>query len=203
MRVGVLGGTFDPIHLGHLAAGRAAMECARLDLVLFVPSFRPPHRGAAVASADDRLAMARLAVDGEEAFAISDVEMRRGGESFTVDTLSDLDQARPGDELFLILGWDAARLFATWRRPDEVLRLASVIVVGRPGTPVPDRDQLEAAGLDPSRVVLCTEQTPDISGSALRRAIARHEDIAGRVPEAVARYIAEHGLYGDNQRVGR
>lgn len=203
MRVGILGGTFDPIHLGHLAAGQAAMECADLDLVLLVPSAQPPHRGAAVASAEHRLAMAQLAVEGRRGFAVSDVEIRRGGSSFTVDTLHELKRARPGDELFLILGWDAARLFATWRRPDEILRLASVVVVGRPGTPVPDRGQLDAAGLDPSRVVLCTKPTPDISGSALRRAIARHEDVSGRVPDAVAGYIAEHGLYGHNQRVGR
>lgn len=203
MRVGILGGTFDPIHLGHLAAARAAMECAQLDLVLFVPSAQPPHRGAAVASAEHRLAMAELAVEGQAGFAVSDVEIRRGGASFTVDTLHELTQTHPGDELFLILGWDAARLFATWRGPDEVMRLASVVVVGRPGSPTPDREQLEAAGLDPSRVVLCTKPTPDISGSALRRAIAQHEDVFGRVPDAVARYIADHGLYGDNQRVGR
>ncbi len=147
--------------------------------------------------------MARLAVEGQSGFAVSDMEIRRGGASFTVDTLQELTRTRPGDELFLILGWDAARLFATWRRPDEVLRLASVVVVGRPGTPAPDRAQLEAAGLDPSRVVLCTRPTPDVSGSALRRAIGRREDVAGRLPDAVARYIAEHGLYGDNQSVGR
>ena len=204
MRTGILGGTFDPIHDGHVAAARAAMECAHLDRVLFVPSAEPPHRGAAVASAGDRLAMAKLAVDGQRGFAVSDVEIRRGGASFTVDTVHELAREYPGDELFLILGWDAARLFSTWRRPDEILRvLGAVIVVGRPGTPVPSLDELAAAGLDPARVVLCTRPTPDISGSALRKAIAGREIVTDRTPEAVARYIDEHRLYADNRYVGR
>lgn len=200
MRIGILGGTFDPIHDGHVAAARAAMECAHLDRVLFVPSAQPPHRGAAVASAHDRLAMAKLAVDGQHGFAVSDVEIRRGGASFTVDTIHELEREYPGDSLFLILGWDAARLFATWRRPEEILRvLAAVVVVGRPGTPVPGSDELAAAGLDPARVVLCNRATPDISGSALRKAIGGHETVTDRMPEAVARYIDEHRLYADNR----
>ena len=204
MRTGILGGTFDPIHDGHLAAARAAMECAHLDRVLFVPSAQPPHRGAAVASAGDRLTMAKLAVDGQRGFAVSDVEIRRGGASFTVDTVHELARDYPGDELFLILGWDAARLFSTWRSPDEILRvLAAVVVVGRPGTPVPKPEELAAAGLDPARVVLCTKATPDISGSALRKAIAGRETVTDRTPDAVARYIDEHRLYGDNRYVGR
>lgn len=196
----MLGGTFDPIHLGHLAAARAAMDCADLDRVLFVPSAQPPHRGAAVASEEDRLAMAKLAVEGQHGFAVSDVEIRRGGPSFTVDTLHQLRREYPGDELYLILGWDAARLFSTWRRPQEILpMLAAVIVVGRPGTPVPRPEELAAAGLDPTCVVLCTKATPDISGSALRKAIAGHQRVSDRVPEAVARYIDQHRLYGDNR----
>ena len=202
MKIGILGGTFDPIHLGHLAAARVAMECAGLDLVLFIPSAQPPHRGAAVASADDRLAMAHLAVDGHAGFQVSDVEIRRGGSSFTVDTLTELKKAHPHDELLLILGWDAARLFSTWHRPDGILELAKVVVVGRPGMPVPGREQLKAAGLDPSHVVLCTEPTPDISGSALRDSIAGDAAVSGRVSPAVAEYIASHRLYGDNRQVG-
>lgn len=199
MRVGILGGTFDPIHRGHLAAGRAAMKCAHLDRVLFIPSAQPPHRGAAMAQAGDRLAMARLAIDDESAFELSDIEVLRGGPSYTVDTLNQLKRLHPNDELFLILGWDAARLFSTWRQPDEIRRLASVVVVGRPGTPPPTPEQIKGAGLDPARVVLCLEPTPDISGSALRQAIAQGESVADRVPSVVARYIAEHSLYRDNR----
>ena len=204
MRTGILGGTFDPIHLGHVAAARAAVECAKLDRVLFIPSAQPPHRGDAVASAQDRLAMAKLAVDGEPGFAVSDVEIRRGGPSFTADTVDQLHREHPGDELFLILGWDAARLFSTWHRPADILRtVASVIVVGRPGSPAPGAEELAAAGLDPARVILCTKGTPDISGSALRKAVATRQGVTDRVPAAVARYIDRHHLYGDNRYVGR
>ena len=201
MRVGILGGTFDPIHLGHLAAARVAMECAELDRVLFVPSGTPPHRGPAVASGAQRLEMSRLAIDSESAFEVSDVEIRRGGTSYTADTLRELKRERPGDQLFLVLGWDAARQFSSWREPEEVRRLATIVVVSRPGSESPDATMLVAAGLDPAKTVLCVRPTPDISGSALRRAIAAGEPVRDLAP-AVKRYIAKHRLYMDNRDVG-
>ena len=191
----MLGGTFDPIHLGHLAAAKAAMECAHLDRVLFIPSAQPPHRGAAQAPAEDRLAMSKLAVDGDAQFEVSDVEVRRGGASYTVDTLDELHRTFPDDEMFLILGWDAARLFHTWHEPEGVSALASFVIVGRPGMRPPTPADLKAAGLDPGRVVMCLLPTPDISGSELRRAIAAGESVAGKVPAAVERYIAAHHVY--------
>ena len=199
MKLGILGGTFDPIHLGHLAAAKAALECAGLERVLFVPSKEPPHRPAAQAPAEDRLAMARLAVDGEQRFEVSDLELRRGGRSYTVDTVEELHRRHPQDELFLILGWDAARLFSTWHQPERVNALASVIVVGRPGAPAPARADLEAAGIDPDRAAVCLIPTPDVSGSGLRAASGAGESITGKVPEGVERYIAEHRLYRDNR----
>jgi len=199
MRVGVLGGTFDPIHMGHVEVAKAAMECARLDRVLFVPSAQPPHRAAAEASAEDRLAMSRLAVDGDSRLEVSDVEVKRGGKSYTVDTLQELHRSLPDDELFLILGWDAARLFRTWHQPEGVSALASFVIVGRPGMPPPKQADLKLAGLDPDRVVVCLLPTPDISGSELRRAIAAGKSVAGKLPPAVERYIAAHHVYGDNR----
>jgi len=199
VRVGVLGGTFDPIHRGHLAAAQAALDCAGLDRVLLVPTGRPPHRRGAVASADQRLEMCRLAVNGDPRFAVSDVEIRREGLSYTADTLQQLKHEHPSDELYLVLGWDAARLFTTWHQPDVVLRLASVIVVTRPGNAIPDAPSLNDAGLDPASTVLCARPTPDISGSALRRAIAAGEPVGDRLPEAVERYIAKNHLYMDNR----
>ena len=201
MRVGVLGGTFDPIHLGHLAAARAAIECAELDRVLFVPSGTPPHRGPAVASGAQRLEMSRLAIDAESGFEVSDVEIRRGGPSYTADTLRELSRERPGDQLFLVLGWDAARLFSSWREPEEVRRLETIVVVTRPigdGSKSPDAAKLAAAGLDPAKTVLCARPTPDISGSVLRRAIASGEAVRD-LPPTVERYIAKHHLYMDNR----
>ncbi|GAC1504999.1 MAG: nicotinate-nucleotide adenylyltransferase [Candidatus Dormibacteraceae bacterium] len=199
LRVGVFGGTFDPIHLGHIAAAEAATDCADLDRVLFVPSAQPPHRDAAQAPAEDRLEMSKLAVDGDPRFEVSDVEVKRGGASYTSDTLRELHRALPEDELFLILGWDAARLFHTWHQPEQVGELASIVIVGRPGMAPPSPAELKAAGLDPDRVVICLLPTPNISGSELRRALAAREAVSGKMPPAVERYIAGHHLYGDNR----
>jgi nicotinate-nucleotide adenylyltransferase len=199
VRIGILGGTFDPIHAGHLAAGHVAMDCANLDRVLFVPSATPPHRDPADAGAEDRLEMARLAIGGEPRFQVSDVELRRGGKSYTSETVRELKRAHPRDDLFLVLGWDAARLFATWHEPDRIRAEASVVVIGRPGTEAPTLDDLNAAGLDPARTVLCLGGTPDISGSELRASLARGEPTGDCLPVAVESYIAEHGLYRDNQ----
>lgn len=201
MRIGILGGTFDPIHVGHLAAAHAALECERLDRVMFMPSGVPPHRGRAVAGASDRLEMCRRAIAGEPRFEVSDLEVRRGGASYTVDTLRELAPQHRGDELYLILGWDAAKLFATWHEPAEVRSLASVIVVTRPGSGPPTEAELEEAGLGRS-ASLCEHETPDISASELREQIARGEDVGDCLPPAVERYIAERGLYGDNPGIG-
>jgi nicotinate-nucleotide adenylyltransferase len=195
----MLGGTFDPIHLGHLAAARAAIECAELDRVLLIPAGRPPHRRAAVADATQRLEMCRLAIDEDSVLEVSDVEVRRGGISYTADTLRELKRMYPDDDLFLVLGWDAARLFATWHEPDEVRRLATIVVVTRPGSNSPDAGALKQAGLEDKSVILCARPTPDISGSALRRAIAQGEPVADRLPAAVEQYIAKNRLYVDNR----
>lgn len=190
MRIGILGGTFDPIHLGHLAAARAAMECANLDRVIVVPTGVPPHRPPAVAGAQDRLEMSRLATAGDERFEVSDIELRRKGSSYTVETLRELRALHPHDELFLILGWDAAKLIHTWHEPEEVRRLARVIVVTRPGSGVPSTTKAE---------ILCERPTPDISGSALRRSLAAGEPVEDRLPPAVESYIARNKLYMDNR----
>lgn len=189
MKLGVLGGTFDPIHVGHLAAAHAAIECEDLDVVLFIPTGVPPHRGRTVASARDRLEMCRLAVAGERQFEVSDLEVRRGGASYTVDTLRELKRIHPSDNLFLILGWDAAKLFSTWREPDEVRRMARLIIVTRPGSGVP------TATSD----IVCERPTPDISASELRDDIARGEPVGDCLPPAVEGYIAERGLYRHNR----
>ncbi len=191
----MLGGTFDPIHSGHLAAAKAAMHCAQLDEVMFVPAAQPPHRPPADASAAERLEMCRLATAANARLVVSDVELNRDGPSYTVDTLAELGQLHTGDKLFLILGWDAARLFPTWRRPDEVRSLASIVVVGRPGSDAPSEADLGPAGLGGEGVTLCLEPTPDVSASDIRSRVAKGESITGKVPDAVERYIAQHGLY--------
>jgi nicotinate-nucleotide adenylyltransferase len=171
------------------------MECAQLDRVLFIPSAQPPHRGAATAPAEDRLAMTNLAIQGEPGFEVSDVEVTRGGVSYTADTLAELHREHPSDELFLILGWDAARLFRTWHEPDRVSKLASVVIVDRPGLGQVKSSELAGLGLDPARVVMCHVPTPDVSASAVRRAIAAGRPVTGQLPLVVERYIAERHLY--------
>ncbi len=196
-RIGVLGGTFDPIHVGHIAAAKGAIECARLGRVIFVPTGKPPHRPPAAAAAEHRLEMTRLSTSEDEHFAVSDLELRRAGASFTSDTLREMRELHPDAELFLILGWDAARLFRTWHQPDRVRELATVVVVARPGSASPRPADLEAAGLDAGQVILCLEATPDVSASGIRRAIKNRRSIAGKVPPAVERYIAAHRLYAE------
>jgi nicotinate-nucleotide adenylyltransferase len=194
-RVGILGGTFDPIHLGHIAAARAAIRCAQLDELLLVPAGVPPHRSAATASPDDRLAMVRLAAEGEAGMEVSDLEIRRGGRSYTVDTLRELHRRRPADELHLVLGWDAAREVRTWREPDAVLRLARIVIVTRPGLPPPTPADVRAAGIDPARAVLCPEPTPDVEATEIREALATGRSLEGMLAPAVAGYIESRGLY--------
>ena len=194
-RIGVLGGTFDPFHVGHLAAASVAIDCADLDRVIFVPAAQPPHRPPAVAPTQDRLEMCKLATSDDARFAVSDVEVKRAGPSYTAETLDELHSLHPDAELFLILGWDAASLFHTWHRPERVRELASIVIVGRPGSTAPQAADLQAAGLDGDGVVLCLGQTPAISASEVRRAVAAGESIARMVPEAIARYIETHHLY--------
>jgi nicotinate-nucleotide adenylyltransferase len=178
------------------------MDCAHLDRVIFIPSAQPPHRGAATALAENRLAMTRLAVEGEPRFEVSGIEVARGGMSYTSDTLSELHRNGPEHELFLILGWDAARLFNTWHEPERVSALASVVIVSRPGTETPESSEIASAGLDPARVVDCFVQTPDVSASELRKLLAAGETVGDKLPPAVERYIAQRHLYRDNQTIG-
>ena len=195
MRIGLLGGTFDPFHFGHLAAADAAVDCAELDRVTFVPAAQPPHRPSAIASPHQRIEMCRLGIEGEPRFEVSDLELKRQGPSYTVDTLKELKKQAPEDELFLILGWDAAQLFSTWHEPETVRELAMIVVVARPGSRAPREEDLEGVGLEKAKVVLCLATTPDVSASEIRKAVGEGISITGKVPKAVERFIAEHRLY--------
>jgi nicotinate-nucleotide adenylyltransferase len=195
VKVGVVGGTFDPVHLGHVAMAEAAAACAGLDRVLLVPAGEPPHRGPATAPASDRLEMCRLAAAGHPGLEVSDVELRRPGPSYTVDTLRTLAEERPGDELDLVLGWDAARDLRSWRSPDEVLRLARLVVVTRPGYPKPGPGDLAAAGIDPATTILCDASTPDVFSTDVRQLAERGGSLTGLVDPAVEAYLRGRHLY--------
>lgn len=195
MKLGVVGGTFDPIHLGHVAMAEAGAECAGLDRVLLVPAGVPPHRAAATAAAADRLAMCRIAAAGHPRLEVSDVELGRPGPSFTVDTLRALAAQHPDAELHLLLGWDAAREIRTWHAPDEVMRLARLVIVSRPGYPPPVAPDLRGAGIDPARAVLCDVRTPDVESTDVRRLVERGGSLAGLVDPGVEAYLRQHRLY--------
>jgi nicotinate-nucleotide adenylyltransferase len=195
----VLGGTFDPIHLGHIALAEWAADCAGLERVMLVPAGTPPHRGEATAPAADRLEMCRLAVAGHPRLEVSDLELRRKGPSYTADTLQELASQRKGAELYLILGWDAARELRSWYHPDEVLRLARLVVASRPGYQAPSEADVQEVGIDPARAVLCGVGTPEVDATDIRRLLEAGGSLGGLVDPTVEAYLRRRGLYGPGQ----
>lgn len=194
--VGLLGGTFDPIHLGHVEVARQAAARLGLPTVLLVPSAVPPHRPPPLASAADRLAMARIAAAGDARLEVSDVEVARGGLSYTVDTIRELRGRMPGVELVLLLGVDAALDFGAWHDAGGVVEGARIAVFNRAGRVPPDREALAAAGL-PGWAEVISVDSPEISASRLRSRLAAGEECDDQLPAGVADYIREHGLYRD------
>jgi len=200
MRIGIFGGTFDPVHYGHLLLAESAREQCRLDEVQFVPAATPPHKqGQAVTPAEARLDMLRLAVGGHETFRVCDSEIRRGGVSYTVDTLADLRQKHPEAELFLLVGADTLVDLPNWREPERVLELAVPVVVGRPGSAEPDYGVL-AALVSSDRLATfrqCRVEMPaiGISSRDLRFRAAEGRSLRYQTPRGVEAYISAHGLY--------
>lgn len=204
MRIGVFGGSFDPVHLGHLIAAECCREQARLDRVIFMPAAVPPHKqDRRLTPADDRVQMLRLAVGGHEAFTISTREIDRGGVSFTVDTLAQLRETHPGEELFLLLGPDAIVEFPTWREPARILQLAQPLVMVREvlddaNTFTSDAQLAGLMGREQLAAVLAAAvRLPAIGirASDLRAAVAAGRSIRFRTPRAVEAFITAHGLY--------
>jgi nicotinate-nucleotide adenylyltransferase len=191
-RIGVMGGTFDPIHHGHLVAGEEARHALALDRVLFVPTGDPWQKSdAPVSPAGDRLEMVRLAIEDNDAFDTSRVDVDRGGPTYTVDTLNALRRHYPGAELFFITGADAILEILTWKDPQEVLGLAMFVAVTRPGH---DLAGLESLGVH-DRVVVLEIPALAISSTDIRERVAGRRPIRYLVPPQVARYISDHGLY--------
>ena len=204
LRVGILGGTFDPVHYGHLVVAEQVREALGLDRVLFVPAALPPHKlDEVVAPAADRAAMVELAIAGNPAFAMSEIELAREGPSYTVDTLAELadEAARQGvaRDLYFILSVEALDGIRGWREPARLLALARLAVVPRPGAPLPDATQLAAllpGGAASAGRVECVETVPLAhSASDVRGRSARGRSIRYLVPPAVEAYIRDHRLY--------
>lgn len=195
-RWGILGGTFDPIHHGHLAIAEAAREELGLERVLFVPAGQPPHRAHAPgASAEDRAAMVALAIAGAPAFSLSRLELDREGPSYTVDTLTALATGAATDLRF-ILSAEAFAEFPTWHEAERVLALCRLVVLPREGHPAPDLPALVARlpALD-GRVTLLDGPRIRLSASEVRGRAAAGLSVRYLVPDAVAAYIADHRLY--------
>jgi nicotinate-nucleotide adenylyltransferase len=190
VKLGLMGGMFDPIHFGHLRAAENAREALGLDQVIFVPAAVPPHRAAPTASTLDRYAMVALATAGDPRFVPWDGEIRRDGPSYTVDTAEALLAENPGAALTLIVGADNVTLFPQWREPARLLALCTVAVVGRPGEP-----KATASGLDPARFVHVEGSHLPIASSALRERVRAGGSVRYLVPDAVAGYIEKRGLY--------
>jgi nicotinate-nucleotide adenylyltransferase len=192
VRLGLLGGTFDPPHIGHLIAAQDALHSLELERVVLVPAALPPHKqDRSVSAAGHRLAMLRLACAEDCWLGVETIELERAGPSFTVDTLRTL--ATRGHELFLLLGTDQYAEFATWREPDTVRRLATLGVLRRGGEEVQTSSAEAAAGYLPIRDVPVTRV--DISSTLIREAVAAGRPIRYLVPAAVESYIREQGLY--------
>ncbi len=188
-RLGVFGGTFDPLHIGHLVAAVNARHALGLDRVLMVVANLPWQKsGRVLTPAEVRYAMVARSVAGTPEVEASRLEIDRGGESYTADTLEQLAEEEPSRRLYLIVGRDVGSQLGTWRRPDAVRRLATLVVVDRPGAP----DPVLAAGWRVERVVI---PHLDISGSDLRARVAAGKPIDWLVPEPVMNGISEHGLY--------
>lgn len=191
MNLGIFGGTFDPVHTGHLLVAEFVREKLGLDRVLLIPSRVPPHkRSLHVAPARHRVAMLRSALRGNSALAVSDVEIRRAGVSYTADTLAELRLRHGSDRLFLLIGMDNAGEFAHWKNPDEILRLATVVVMTRPGF---SRGSLRAS--EGRFFLFCRVPEVAISSREVRRRVKASESIRYMVPASVEAYIKRHRLY--------
>jgi nicotinate-nucleotide adenylyltransferase len=198
--VGILGGTFDPIHHGHLAIAEEARDSLGLERVLFVPAATPPHKlGLVITPAEHRLAMVEAAIAGNPAFGCTRVEIDRAGPSYTVDTLEHVHASYDADHMWFILSSEALAGFEAWRDPERILELARLAVVPRGG---PDGraevDEIWVRERFPGRddrVRFLSGPLLPISGSVVRRRVAAGRSVRYLVPDAVARYIAQHRLY--------
>ncbi len=198
MRVGIYGGTFSPIHCGHVAAARAFMEQMWLDILYIMPAGIPPHKQPqGDATAEDRLEMCRLAFTGIDGVLVSDLELKREGKSYTVDTLRAL--SRPDDRLFLLLGTDMLLTLDSWREPDEIFRLSYPTYIRREADETLDDRIVQKIALYQEKFgkVVRRIVTPplELSSSEVRAAVAAGRPVDGMVPPAVAAYIESRGLY--------
>ena len=200
MRLGIFGGTFDPVHYGHLLLAECCREQCRLDRIWFVPAAAPPNKQEAdLTPANDRVEMLRLAVAGHEAFDVSTVEVERGGVSYTAETLEAIHDQHPQAKLFFLMGADSLRDLPSWRNPDRICQLAMPVVVHRPEAPAPDygvlTDWLAPDRVDQSLRHQVEIPLVDFSSTRIRDYVSTGKSIRYQTPRAVEKYLQTHGLY--------
>jgi nicotinate-nucleotide adenylyltransferase len=215
-RLGIIGGTFNPIHYGHLAAADEVRDRLKLDQVLFIPSFLPPHKQEEdMPSAAQRMEMARLAVKGHDQFKVSDLEVKRGGKSYTIDTIEALRSLHTDSDLYFITGLDSFLDIQTWKEWERLLRICSFVVLSRPGYSFADLKKIEfmngssrdLAALDRQetsetvvtsdavKIILERISLYDISSTDIRTRVRQARTIKYHLPESVEHYIIENKLY--------
>ncbi|MFN2568814.1 MAG: nicotinate (nicotinamide) nucleotide adenylyltransferase [Candidatus Dormibacteria bacterium] len=193
--VAVLGGTFDPIHGGHIAIAQQAADALEADEAWLIPAGIPPHRGSPGAPARHRLAMARAAVEGHDRLRVLDLEMHRNGPSYTIDTLATLTRRHPGTDFWLVVGADAAPTVSAWHRGEELLATGLFAVVNRSGIAAPEEADVRGWGFDPARTRIVSLDSPPISSSEVRARVAAGAEVDDLVPAAVAALISQLGFY--------
>ncbi|MBV9466674.1 MAG: nicotinate (nicotinamide) nucleotide adenylyltransferase [Solirubrobacterales bacterium] len=197
MRVGILGGTFNPPHLGHLVCAQEAYLQLQLERVMLIPARIPPHKPIDdEPGVEHRLELCRLAISGDERFTVSGIEVEREGPSFTVDTLERLSSEAPSSELFLILGGDVAAGLPQWRDPERVLALATPAIAGRRGTARKAVERALESVSGGERARFFGMPRVAVSSTLVRRRVRAGQPIRYLVPDRVAAYIEQHGLYG-------
>jgi len=202
MRIGLFGGTFDPIHLGHLIVAEACREQAQLDAVWFIPAARPPHKlEQPITPYDRRADMVALAITGQPLFELNRIEKDRPGPSFTVHTLRELREQHPAHHYFLILGADSLPDFQQWREPIELIQRAELLVVARPGSELMSAESLAASvqlsDVSALRMTIIDSPLIEVASRVIRDKVARGKTIRYLTPRAVEEYIRERRLYAN------
>jgi len=201
MRLGIFGGTFDPVHFGHLALAEECLAAANLDELWLVPAASPPHKGGKKLSRfDQRKEMLELAIAGNEKFKVEPMEADRPGPSFTIDTLLEIQKRKPNDELFLIIGGDSALEFSTWKDPAKIASLATIIVRIRPGFSMPTEQEFisqlgKELGVVPKVIFVAGPPFLDVSSSLLKERVSNNKSVRYLLPRAVEVYIQQKKLY--------
>lgn len=198
--IGIFGGSFNPVHRAHLTMARRVIERLNIARLMLLPSNIPPHKSAGdLAPTEHRLAMCRLAVEGVEHLEVSDLELRRQGPSYTIDTLRELHREYPHDDLVMVIGADMLRIFHKWVDFEQIHGLVRLVTFPRPGVEIGDLPELRRALGDAAveRILgdVLQVEPMDISSTDIRRRVGRGEPIDHLVPQAVAEYIDRHGLY--------